>query len=254
MTEHPILFSSPMVRAILGGCKTQTRRIVKPQPDLTKLGETVGPQGQRYYGKNAKPIESNGEWQFSIPGAALYPWRSPYGQPGDRLWVRETWRASCHCDDESPSQMAPRSADESVQVQYVADGAESMSCCSEWGKQRPSIFMPRWASRITLEVTGVRVERLQSISEEDAEAEGMRAQVGDGGGRGSGYKWHGIGYEGATAGHFHTPGGGRCSCKIAGPTPAQCAYRDLWDSINAKRAPWASNPWVWVIEFKRVAP
>jgi len=230
VTERPILFSAPMVRAILEGRKTQTRRIVKPQPDLTKLGETVGPQGQRYYGKNAKQIESNGEWQFSIPGAALYPWRSPYGQPGDRLWVRETF----YCDDGHYPDGVPDScqwrevegkrlsipleekrAEMLESMYYRADGEPQFEAPEGPIPWRPSIFMPRWASRITLEVTGVRVERLQSISEADAAAEGV----------------------------YTDP-----AC------PAYDAYRVLWDQINAKLAPWASNPWVWVIEFKRVTP
>jgi hypothetical protein len=115
------------------------------------------------------------------------------------------------------------------------------------GGWRPSIFMSRWASRISLEVTAVRIERLQEVSEEDAVAEGLRAQVGD---SDAGYTWSGTGYEGGIPGSFHTPGTAGCRCNVAGPSPAQCAYRELWDSINGKRAPWSANPWVWVVEFR----
>lgn len=108
----------------------------------------------------------------------------PYGAVGDRLWVRETWQGN------------------QGDIRYGADG-DSLHGYNGW---RPSIFMPRWASRITLEVTGVRVERVQEISEEDAQAEGVAHR---------------------------------------------CDYKVVWDAINGKKYPWSSNPWVWVIEFKR---
>ena len=192
MTEHPILFSSPMVHAILAGNKTQTRRVVK-LPHNTPLGRweptTVGgPNGGKTH-KGETVLECAAIWHTRTGDCVCARY-----EVGDRLWVRETFRYIGGSD-----------------AAYAADGDRD-----DW-KWTPSIFMPRWASRITLEVTGVRVERLQSISEADAIAEGIERPN----------------------------------------NPVWCAvdeYQHLWDQINAKRAPWASNPWVWVIEFKRVAP
>jgi hypothetical protein len=158
----------------------------------------------------------------------------PYGAPGDRLWVREAWgnsHAAAHASDENAGPFV-----------YRADG-ESTTRTLE-GRWRPSIHMPRRASRLTLEVTGVRVKRLQDISEEDALAEGIPfvpPQSDD------------------ESGVFLAPGvrqGWGWSKEIRSqdrwaPT-AGIAYRVLWDSINAKRAPWDSNPWVWVVEFQRL--
>jgi len=175
LKERPILFSAPMVRAILDGRKTQTRRVVKPQPN-----------------------------------ADNWTGKCRYGQRGDRLWVRETWQSLVIHDGLSPSDI-PVGAD----IQYPAtyDGWVS--------KRRPSIHMPRWASRITLEITGIRVERLQDISENDAVAEGVE---------------------------FWTP------TVDVDPVPSpRPAYRLLWESINGAGS-WGLNPWVFVIEFKRVTP
>lgn len=194
MTERPILFSAPMVRAILDGRKTQTRRIVKPQPpsDCAPIRvEEFHPTVIDRYGDEGPgaPIfgayDLGGEWGV----------RCPYGQPGDRLWVRETWRAwggtVRHVDYRATTEI-PRPAD-------------------GW---KPSIHMRRADSRIMLEIVAVRVERLQDISEADAKAEGCQADPYD------------------------------------GPT-----YYDhfalLWRSINGQGS-WTTNPWVWVIEFKRV--
>lgn len=196
MKEKPILFSDPMVRAILDGTKMQTRRVAKPvkHPDLGNL-----------YEPGALVLER--EPQHVIDRSC------PYGQPGDRLWVRE---AFAHVLDDKFGPV-PDS------IVYRADEGNS-----DWPHGwRPSIHMPRLASRILLEITGVRVERLQEISEADAIAEGII----DGG-----KYWYG------------NPG--KPAHKIAGPVNA---YRDLWESINGPGA-WAANPWVWVIEFKRVTP
>ena len=137
--ERPILCSAPDVMAILDGRKTQTRRIMKPQPNRTW------------------PDEVTPHWSVggnrTLPGASN-PLRCPYGVPGDRLWVREAWRLP----DGAPKGW----------VDYRADDTR------DGFKWKPSIHMPRWASRITLEVTDVRVERLQDISEADAMAEGVR--------------------------------------------------------------------------------
>ena len=174
MAEHPILFSSEMVRALLVGRKTQTRRVVRP----SSRGCTVG----------------------------CYTIRCPYGVPGDRLWVREAWAAR-HLYDKTPPSAIPTG-------ELVLYGA---SCGLGGLRGRPSIHMPRWASRLTLDVTSVRVERVQAISEDDALAEGV------------------------TVGNDPT-----------GATTAREAFLFLWDRVNGARAPWASNPLVWVVGFRRV--
>ena len=181
-TERPMLFSAPMVRALLAGTKTQTRRVVKARKDPD-------------YGCHMAPGEIAGDEH----SARL----CPYGRPGDRLWVRETWATSALC--------RPPINDPFI---YAADLGPTgvMKWAARW---RPSIHMPRIASRITLEVTGVRVERLQDISRGDAMAEGCPF-----------------------------------ANMAAGPDPRDW-YRDLWDQINGAGA-WTANPWVWVVEFKRV--
>ncbi|MBZ0126401.1 MAG: hypothetical protein K8F32_08535 [Rhodocyclaceae bacterium] len=189
MTERPILFSAPMVRAILDGRKTQTRRIVKPQPTITALDD--GRYDAAWGGRFALGC--------STPGECLSPW-SPYGQPDDRLWVRETFS-----EFDTLNGMVCWYKAESDDPDYWHNVT--------W---RPSIHMPRRLSRITLEITGVRVERLQEISEADAEAEGCTADPCD------------------------------------GPTFYD-DFASLWRRINGPDS-WAANPWVWVISFKRVTP
>jgi hypothetical protein len=150
MRELPIRYLAPMVRAVRAGDKTQTRRIVNDQADMEfdPNDPTYGPYWLSYAteaeGKDAKV-------------------QCPYGKPGDRLWVQEAWRVSSAHDYLPPSQL-PRG----LTVEYLADGSGMLD-----GKTRPSIHMPRWASRITLEVTEVRVQRLNNISEADALAEGI---------------------------------------------------------------------------------
>lgn len=229
MKERPILFSGAMVRALLDGRKTQTRRVVKPQP----------PGGTAYvivdedpFGKGALCINSLGVDGRGgpIPGE-IDAWRTcPYGTIGDRLWVRETFF------DNNPGER------DMEQVFYRADGEpdfDGESITRDGPGWTPSIHMPRWASRLTLEITGVRVERVQDISEADARAEGIYECV-------SGFWW----YDPRTQNDLHRDR----------PTPegftggAVGAYRDLWDSINGARpgCSWADNPFVWVLEFRRV--
>lgn len=188
MKEIPILFNAPMVRALLDGWKTQMRRIVKPQPD---------------HRADWLKCDMNDTYRAGIKFGEVPQfghWKCPYGKPGDRLWVRETWTVKQLCSAPKPP------------VYYYASYDP---CPHVW---RPSIFMPRWASRITLEVVSVRVERLQNISEADARAEGVTLKGGQG-------------YDGW----------------------ARAEYTALWESINGSGS-WAANPFVWVIEFRRIAP
>ena len=196
MKERPILFSAPMVRAILAGTKTQTRRVVK----------------DRHIGQ----IDTS-----KLPGPAGWSRPMPYGKPGYRLWVRETWQSHHNQNGERLDGLDdwkkhPR------ECFYRADESDP-STRPMSGRWRPSIHMPRWASRITLEVTGVRVERLQEISEADAIAEGV---------------------------NVHPDHHGKPRTSIYSPVQA---YRDLWESINGPGS-WDLNPWVWVVEFERVQP
>lgn len=212
MKERPIIFTAESVRAILGDRKTMTRRLMKPQPDddaRLVMGEIGTSKGVAYIGN-----ERSGGIVTRVP--------CPYGVPGDRLWVRETWmecgltRLGIRVNDGTNGKRAFYAADGHV---YVDPSTR------ETRKWRSPIFMPRWASRITLEVTGVRVERLQQISEEDARAEGC-----------------------ATGSNCEVPGHGKAYAENS-----MEHFRYVWGSINAQRAPWASNQWVWVISFRRVA-
>ncbi len=151
MRERPILFSAPMVRAILAGTKTQTRRAVKGWPL-----EWLSP-----------PISFSPEYVANPENHAC-----PYGQPGGRLWVREAWRASPMFNDKPPREL-PGFAPLRYEADNTLHGAWAGYGLADDGKYRPPMFMPRWASRLTLTLTDVRVERLQAISEADALAEGI---------------------------------------------------------------------------------
>jgi hypothetical protein len=196
MSEHPILFSAPMVRAIIEGRKTQTRRVVKPQPDKHATSWVKSADGGEW-----KPVEDFPSRVALVVGEWV---RCPYGRPGDLLWVRETWREAGsiqRADGKIPTSGIPD------EVYYYADDKAAVYD----GPWRSSIHMPRWASRLTLRITDVRVQRVQEISEADAFDEGI-----------SGGDWLGD------------PVG---------------EYAKLWDSINGKRAPWASNPFCWALTF-----
>lgn len=215
MTERPILFSGPMVRAILAGTKTQTRRIVSPANSL--IDGASWPRGMK--------VNTNDAWVDNGPSPAGNP--GPYlhapvigekddgrqcriyplYQVGDPLWVRETWAPAIECHLVATLSNA---------AEYRADGRFNPP---RW---RPSIYMPRWASRLTLGITEVRIERVQDVSEADAIAEGCH--------RASGARPQTVGME--------------------GPVSAREDFRDLWDSINGKRAPWDANPWVWALTFE----
>jgi len=208
MKERPILFSSEMVRAILDGRKTQTRRVIKPQPEI-----------QEYMNKPSLHWSQCGG--RSLTEIASY---CPYGQPGDRLWVRETWRKTFDVDDKDV--MEYRAGGTRLIVgESIQHGEHRIT--SVLPKWKPSIFMPRWASRIMLEIVNIRVERVQDISEEDAIAEGCNP------------------YD-----HIKKEIVSRDN-EIIFSNAYQASYQLLWDSINAKRGyGWDVNPWVWVVEFK----
>ena len=180
MKTKPIIFKAEMVTAILAGKKTQTRRIIKPQP------------------------ENNVNFGYSNNMAYWQPRniKCPYGKIGDKLWVRENFYVLPHIWAQHHNEQPVHYSADVVNKQHIEDYV-----------QKPSIHMPRWASRITLEITNIRVERIQDISEDDAKAEGIRYDV------------NGFRYE----------------------------FKHLWDSINKKRGfGWNKNPWVWVIEFKKL--
>ncbi|OYO29193.1 hypothetical protein [Janthinobacterium sp. PC23-8] len=228
MKERPILMNSAMVCATLAGTKTQTRRIIKLPPAPAALGEwqasTIGGEnGGRTAAGNEVPLRAV-IWHTRT-GKTI---SCPHGQPGDRLWVRETWV----CDDfrvqAGPYLEVPGAREA---LFYRADNEQSFEA-PEGKYWKPSIHMPRWASRILLEIVSVRVERLNDCSEADAIAEGVR-KFTDSFMRGL-PGWEG--YPGA----FARP-------------DAYTAYYDLWEKINGVGS-WDANPWVWVIEFKRVTP
>lgn len=203
MTERPILFSAPMVRALLAGTKTQTRRIVKVP--------------KRFEG-------------FSHPSAAGVDFSCPYGWRSDRLWVRETWGIGYPDEDGGYFAIPWSGADpqKDGKVFYRADFNET-DVQRPW---KPSIHMPRWASRINLFITDVRVERLQALSEADAVAEGIERISGDT----SAQPWRDYSKDQRMQ-FFSAP---------------SASYRSLWESINGPGS-WDANPFVWVIEFKRTA-
>lgn len=211
--ERPILFSGEMVRAILDGRKTQTRRLVKLPKWST--GNWADFDCDVFA---AETICRHTGCVSNIP--------CPYGHPGDRLWVRETWRVEKSMDGTPPAIF-----DQSYPVDYASADDDQMHAAFA-GKWRPSIHMPRWASRINLEITDVRVQRLQEISEGDACAEGAEALPNP------------CGY--ATSSHFPC-------CKLGDELghPVLDKFRVLWESINGKGS-WASNPWVWAISFRRL--
>lgn len=208
LPEHPILFSGEMVRAILDGRKTQTRRVILPQPyDAARGMIWRGGSKLRLAGYGADYVHTDRNAMEKAMREVC-----PYGKKGHRLWVREAWRIY--------------SADEGTQsVQYRADVPGG----SDW---KPSIHMPRWASRINLEITDVRVERVQEIGGRDAVEEGIDLKKHE------------------------------CGCEVCSPSTKLCPattsslvmeYASLWDSLNGKNGhAWALNPYVYVIVFQKV--
>lgn len=235
MAERPIIFSGPMVRAIIEGRKTQTRRVVRGMPAApaadchpSHVARHTTPYFDAYCGARKSPENPRGMsgswcwWQVD-DRQCLPTIRCPFGVPGDVLWVREKWQRG---EDFEVSDAKHGRHPERWRVYYGAN--DNGFSGRPW---RPSIHMPRWASRIRLHVEAVRVQRVQEITEEEAIAEGM-------------VYFDGRNYE---AGGWH-PGDTR-----RGYWPdAQSAFSSQWD-IDNKRHPWASNPWVWVVEFEKEA-
>ena len=233
MKERPILFSSPMVRALLAGSKTQTRRICKNQPYSNGFhfdGQDILCHND-YLPPSAMLMDiRHGNTSYTASNMEGWETECPYGQPEDQLWVRETWAEVGTMD---PGLIVYR-ADYPA---CVPNGFENVPPVSDitW---KPSIHMFRRHSRITLEIVSVRVERLQDISESDAIAEG-------------------IPEDGTPCPRCHCSGwimqGGypvQCDAKGCGDGAVD-EYRTLWESINGAGS-WAANPWVWVVEFRRI--
>ena len=248
--EHPILFSGAMVRALLNGTKTQTRRIIKVQPDneyyrISTLLSTTGDrrnEGRHFWGRyNAigNSLLSRSEGYFPCP----------YGHPGDRLWVREThtWYPG---DEKEPAGWIYRADADGPTQMWVHFGPG-------W---KPSLFMRREVSRLLLEITAIRCERLQDISEADAIAEGIQtlfsaqeiattnpplpfATPADSGWRN--YLWHGNP-------ELTTIKKAEWAHQYSSYTKPVDSYSSLWASINGAGS-WEANPWVWVVEFKQIA-
>lgn len=209
MTDRPIIFSAPMIRALLVGAKTQTRRILKPQPSEPEF--VAGSWLDIARERTAR--HDDGEREIVHLAA------------GDRLWVRENFSGPYNCRDFRPGQW-----DASVHftpIHYWADGDPRHG---DWTKPKPSIHMPRWASRITLTVTDVKIERLQDISEADARAESVQFEPSV-----------------STDAHqfFVELGGGECCTGFS----AVEAFADLWHHIHGVGA-WAANPWVVAVSFR----
>lgn len=214
MAEKQIIFNGEMIRGILDGRKTQMRPVVKRQ----RSDHTF--------------VFLNGEIVHTgAAGTAFGRQKCPYGAVGDMLWVGETWGLSADADEVlrqdgiTPGQLSPYDYDD-LPIFYRADGGNELFV-SRW---RPSIHMPRWASRITLEITAVRVERVQDITEEDVVAEGLETMMSsESGDILCVDKWtHDVDY-------WESP---------------RFAFAALWNKLNAKRGySWNANPWVWVVEF-----
>lgn len=214
MTERPIIFNGDMVRAILSGQKTQTRRPVRPPFEIHRLNGSNGTNGFL-----AHPDGYGGRFE---------PYPCPFGQPGDRLWVRETWRLADPEGEDALSEdvygpYAPFiGSNGSRKIRWrVIYQATSSENHPKYGKAlwTPSIHMPRWASRLILELTDINVERVQDITEDEAINEGVVDPI----------------------------------MGTYGMNPITI-FRDLWDALYAKRPGllWQENPWVWAISFRRV--
>jgi hypothetical protein len=227
--ERPILFSAPMVRAILAGTKTVTRRIVKRPGDLDMQESKLGPPQSTKVGVGGYGGVVFGDGVGR--GTVTIPVRCPYGSPGDRLWVREMhaqFVVGEGLERPVPECVAYRATcDDDGSFDYVNGRGEHMRLkVTKW---TPSIHMPRWASRITLDVVSVRVERLHEITEDDARREGVEP----------------LPFERKLYPSKHAASVTEWSHRAA--------FQLLWESINGAGS-WRSNPWVWRVEFQRKDP
>lgn len=224
MKERPILFQADMVRALKAGTKTQTRRVVKPQPPAHthSVATYHYPDPRDHFWAYVNKAENEAEMSSWV-----YP--CPYGQPGDRLWVRESF---CPIYPQDPHYNGGRPIEYDYAATYT-HGDRLGDLIGVKKKWKPSIHMPRAACRITLEIVSVRVERLQDISEADAIAEGIE-RVEDFFGCPC---WKCYGEE----------------SDVVAPDDPIGSYRSLWESINGPGS-WQANPWVWALEFKVIGP
>ncbi len=212
MKERGILFSAPMVRALLAGTKTQTRRIVKPHRNDDSF--VLEDHGNGWWPYRSEDGESS-----VMSDGCEYPFNCPYGVPGDRLYVREAWRVAECYNDKSGAELDGILSARNVQYEAVVPWLGVVA-----GRYRHARFMPRWASRITLEITDVRVEPLQEISQADAIAEG------------------------APPSH---PSIDVISREYGYEDFSRSWYAQLWEQINGPGS-WLDNPWVWVVCFRRI--
>ncbi len=205
MKSRPIIFSTESVRAILEGRKTQTRRVLKPQPFIDESGNFCSPLTANELKQKKRGMHNWGQGVDGKPWLKEFVKKCPFGIPGDWLWVRETWRPRDPCIDDCGHVdycTCPCFGD----YRYAAEYSDAV--VQDYGPWKSPMFMPKTASRITLEIVSIKAERLQDISDSDAKAEGYQ--------------------------------------NIA-------TFIDAWDTLNAKRGfSWESNPWVWVIEFKKL--
>lgn len=234
MKERPILFSAPMIPPIIDGRKTQTRRLV--QHEHIAEADIF----------SAAPVDLAGRWEFGVAGeGGVFAHgdflRCPFGVPGDRLWVREEHYRFGHWERVTGAKRRTRTGRQ--RWRFVADLDEvRFDAPTEFRKgrhhkdpatpawhKRLARFMPRALSRMSLEVSEVRVQRLREISEDDARAEGAAHRIAPGG------DLHGA--------FAHVPG----------PIGYVAHFHDLWNSLNGKRAPWSSNPFVWAITFRKAS-
>lgn len=231
--EKGLIFNSEMVRAILDGRKTQTRREVKLNLDISCLATTydwaTSLAANHYQGLTEEQIQQKAEslrgviHPVILDNGQMVSIICPHGKPGDRIWVRETF---CPVDDSQygGEKWVDYRATPKFEASHPA-GWDSAPNDAEALKWHPSIHMPRWASRILLEITDVRVERLNAISQEDAQSEGLELTG-----------WRPTYSDPDSGGEVMTP---------------YDNFAELWSSIYGDES-WQANPWVWVIEFKRV--
>lgn len=232
MIERPILFNSPMVRAVLSGQKTAMRRVIKNQPDVPVTNAIPrrncphGPATVNWYWR-----PKHGHYQ-SMPNTG-WDFKCPYGQPGDRLWVREAWAADAQIDAVSPRDLSCGEP-----IMYPADGAVRQTGGSmiASGKTRPFIHMPRAANRILLEVTDVRAERLRD-SEDLALLDELGDMLDD--------------YDSVAGKEFSRIEHLQSAGAPLNMLPEMYGFKAYWDKVNGAGS-FDANPWVWIVEFKRI--